>query len=99
MDSDKYQDLGRFLDDIQLYREGELCLFRGQSCNKPLLPKIARRDPTVDTSKIEREMLAATAGGIVAVSAAGTTVGLSAAGITRGLAAAGKSWAAAWRGA
>ncbi len=58
MDSDKYEDLGGFLDDIQLYREGELCLFRGQSCNKPLLPKIARRDRTVDTSKIEREMLA-----------------------------------------
>src|SRR6266550_7521373 len=58
MDSDKYEDLGGFLDDIQLYREGELCLFRGQSCNKPLLAKIARRDRTVDTSKIEREMLA-----------------------------------------
>jgi len=32
-------------------------LFRGQSCFKPLLPAIARLDPTVDTTDLERNML------------------------------------------
>ena len=32
-------------------------LFRGQTCSKPLLPKIARKAPKVDTSNIERRML------------------------------------------
>lgn len=38
--------------------DGDIWLFRGQPCNKPLLPKVARRDPKVDTTKKEKEMLA-----------------------------------------
>ncbi len=32
-------------------------LFRGQDRDDPLLPKIARKDPTTDTASLEREML------------------------------------------
>lgn len=32
-------------------------LFKGQDRDDPLLPKIARKDPTVDTSSLEREMI------------------------------------------
>lgn len=32
-------------------------LFRGQSANKPLLPKVARKDPTKDTGAIEAKMI------------------------------------------
>jgi hypothetical protein len=32
-------------------------LFRGQDCNAPLLPKVARNDPTNDTSDQERNMI------------------------------------------
>ncbi len=35
----------------------EMFLFRGQPCNSPLLPKIARKDPLKNTSVLEMEML------------------------------------------
>jgi FRG domain len=35
----------------------DLMLFRGQDRDDPLLPKIARKDPTVNTAKQEREMI------------------------------------------
>jgi hypothetical protein len=35
----------------------EYVLFRGQSSNKPLLPKIARKDPTKDTTPLEVKMI------------------------------------------
>ncbi len=56
MDKAQYKDFKDFLSVVEEYDEGEL-LFRGQTCNKPLLPKIARKDPKNDTTRIEKEML------------------------------------------
>ena len=53
-----YKTLKDYLDVIEEYNEGEFRLFRGQPCNEPLLPKIARKDPKKDTTKMEKEMIA-----------------------------------------
>jgi FRG domain len=58
MDRARYRDFKDFLGVVEAYDEGELCLFRGQPCDKPLLPKIARKDPKHDTTRTEKEMLA-----------------------------------------
>jgi hypothetical protein len=59
MDSRTYTDFKEFLDVFeQRQNDNQVQLFRGQACNKPLLPKISRRDPTKDTAQKEREMLA-----------------------------------------
>lgn len=36
---------------------GPLVLFRGQDCDRPLLPKIARTEPSFDSTTLEREVL------------------------------------------
>jgi hypothetical protein len=58
MDKVRYRDFKDFLAVVEHYDVGELCLFRGQPCDKPLLPKIARKDPKYDTTRTEKEMLA-----------------------------------------
>jgi len=54
-----YTDFKEFLSVFERRpKDNNVRLFRGQSCDKPLLPKIARKDPTKDTAQKEREMLA-----------------------------------------
>src|SRR6266852_3174918 len=54
-----YTDFEEFLSVFERRpKDNNVRLFRGQSCDKPLLPKIARKDPTKDTAQKEREMLA-----------------------------------------
>ena len=57
MDRTKVDSFQKFLDTVSVVDENEIVLFRGQPSNDPLLPKIARQDPSVDTSKHEQEML------------------------------------------
>lgn len=59
MAKDQYiSEIGAYVEYIEsIGAHGSTILFRGQDCNAPLLPKIARHDPTVDTVKREREML------------------------------------------
>lgn len=59
MDTVKYKDIQDYLSVLNHYKymKGEFCLFRGQLCDKPLLPKIARKNPAKDTAKTERSML------------------------------------------
>jgi len=35
----------------------DFILFRGQSCNEPLIPKVARANPKKDTASIEEKMI------------------------------------------
>ena len=49
--------LGEYLGLVQPIEKGATILFRGQHCDAPLLPKMARRNPTKDTTIVEREML------------------------------------------
>jgi FRG domain len=53
--------LPTFLKEITSMPEvapSDVLLFRGQPCAKPLLPKIARVDPKLDTTEQEKRMLA-----------------------------------------
>ena len=49
--------VGDLVKEADKLAEKTLLLFRGQDCNEPLLPKIARVDPRFDTTKREKEML------------------------------------------
>jgi hypothetical protein len=46
-----------FLDIVSDIEKQDLVLFRGQSSNQPLLPKIARGNPSQDTTTLEIKML------------------------------------------
>lgn len=50
-------DLPGFLTAVASFPKEKLMLFRGQSGKFPLRPKIARKDPKIDTTPIERAML------------------------------------------
>lgn len=50
-------DLTGYLAIVAKAKKNDVILFRGQSRNLPLLPKIARKDPIVDTTPVEKEML------------------------------------------
>lgn len=49
--------VGQLVDEAAAIGTSSQVLFRGQDCNKALLPKIARPDPTRDTTELERSML------------------------------------------
>jgi FRG domain len=49
-----FSDYLDYIEDIVGY---DINLFRGQSSNFPLLPSIARKNPNVDSTKVEIEML------------------------------------------
>lgn len=51
---DSFQD---FLDSVAVVEENEIVLFRGQTSNDALLPKIARSNPAKDTTEKEKEIL------------------------------------------
>ncbi len=57
MDKATYKDLKDYLSVTEEYNEGEFRLFRGQPCNKPLLPKIARKNPKKNTTVMEKIMI------------------------------------------
>ncbi|MCP5304385.1 MAG: FRG domain-containing protein [Chromatiaceae bacterium] len=57
MDSTELARFTDFLDVLSEIKKGDIVLFRGQSANHPLLPKIARADPTRDTTQLEKVML------------------------------------------
>lgn len=52
-----FQDILEFIDDRDIIGY-DINLYRGQPANDPLLPRIARRNQKMDTTKIEKEMLA-----------------------------------------
>ena len=52
-----YKDIKDYVSVVEEYNEGEFRLFRGQSCDGPLLPKIARKNPKQDTTEKEKKML------------------------------------------
>ncbi len=57
MASQYISQVGALVDEVESLQGSEELLFRGQTQNLPLIPKIARLDPTVDTTRLEREML------------------------------------------
>lgn len=58
MNSQPLTNLFEFLDATGPESRHEIVLFRGQKSLDPLLPKIARHDPSINTIKLERHMLA-----------------------------------------
>jgi len=57
LDTFEYKNIRNYLAILEEYDDGEFCLFRGQSCDDPLLPKIARKNPKKDTTEKEKAML------------------------------------------
>jgi hypothetical protein len=51
------QDLIECTETLLIGSTSTFVLFRGQTSNKPLLPKIARRDPTRDTTRLETRLV------------------------------------------
>lgn len=51
------KDVGALVDEVESISPKGLLLFRGQDRNDPLLPKVARDDPTRDTTNLEHTML------------------------------------------
>ncbi len=58
MKKQEFIDLSSFLAQYAATTKSKVVLFRGQTHGHPLLPKIARRDAAIDTTKLEQEMLA-----------------------------------------
>ena len=61
MQHSEWKDFSNFLASLGSLRkqdDGSVFLFRGQPCYEQLLPKIARRNPLLDTSLIELIMIA-----------------------------------------
>ncbi len=58
MDKAQYTGIRDYLALVEQFQEGVLLLFRGQPCDKPLRPRIARKNPKTDTTAKEKEMLA-----------------------------------------
>lgn len=46
-----------FISVAELGDKGEVILWRGQPAKDPLLPSITRKDPSVDTTEVEKAML------------------------------------------
>jgi hypothetical protein len=57
IDTYTYKDIKDYVSVVEDYNEGEFRLFRGQPCDEPFLPKIARRNPKNDTTEKEKTML------------------------------------------
>jgi len=54
---EEFVDLPQFLSFLANPKKSGQILYRGQSSDKPLLPKIARADPIKDTTVLEKMML------------------------------------------
>ena len=57
MDKTELKKVADYIDIVSKIEKEHIVLFRGQSSNKPLLPKIARKEPANDTTQIEKNML------------------------------------------
>jgi hypothetical protein len=57
METTTFTDIPEFIRLSARETKTDILLFRGQDCDKPLLPKIARNDRSRNTAKTEREML------------------------------------------
>lgn len=57
MPSQYIKSVGALVDEAAKFEVKSQVLFRGQDCNEPLVPKIARADPAVDTTSLEQTML------------------------------------------
>lgn len=57
MKNPKCESVREFLAALDTRPQGAVRLYRGQPCKEPLLPKIARSDPTTDTASAEKKML------------------------------------------
>jgi FRG domain len=51
------KNVSDLIGSVESFMSDGTVLFRGQDCDDPLLPKIARQDPSFDTSGKERDML------------------------------------------
>jgi hypothetical protein len=52
------RSISEYIEDIDTYKSNsDTLLFRGQNCKKPLIPKIARSNPEIDTTVREKLML------------------------------------------
>lgn len=58
MASQYIEGVGQLIEEVEKLASKQPILFRGQDCNDPLLPKIARGNPAVDTTNLEKKMLA-----------------------------------------
>ena len=58
MKKQKFTDLPTYLSLVVDAKKNDLIVFGGQSRNYPLLPSIARKDPSQDTTDIEKTMFA-----------------------------------------
>jgi hypothetical protein len=52
-----YKNLRSFISTCHRADKHDLVLFRGQDCDKPLLPKVVRSDPSVNSTEREEMML------------------------------------------
>ena len=57
MDYSDIKSFDEFIGILNSHKKEYVTLYRGQNTNDPLLPKIARNDPTKNTGAIERKML------------------------------------------
>ena len=57
MASQYIESVGQLIEEAEELAAKQLLLFRGQSSNQPLLPKIARSNNCRDTTALERQML------------------------------------------
>jgi hypothetical protein len=51
------KSVGDLISSVEPLGHETQILFRGQDCDEPLLPKIARKNPNIDTKDRERKML------------------------------------------
>lgn len=58
MTSQYVEGIGQLIEEAETLAVKQLLLFRGQNCNDPLLPKIARSNDQLDTTTLEKQMLA-----------------------------------------
>jgi hypothetical protein len=54
---EQLNSVSQLVDKVEGLGATSQLLFRGQDCDAPLLPKIARDDPTRDTTELERNMI------------------------------------------
>ncbi|OGT82095.1 MAG: hypothetical protein A3H91_10310 [Gammaproteobacteria bacterium RIFCSPLOWO2_02_FULL_61_13] len=57
MEDHELNSLADYLGLVEMIAKDEIILFRGQNCDSPLLPKIARPNPKRDTTDLEQAML------------------------------------------
>lgn len=50
--------LSQFVEEVKEITRDELVLYRGQHRSEPLLPRIARKNPQLDTTETEKQMVA-----------------------------------------